>query len=131
MLGLHFHQWLNVAHQGSNGGTRADGVIVLANMSQHGIDVVSVERSSAWKTKVNFLQAQLFHVAQEFDLLFNGWIASTWTLKAIAQRFIIKPYTVRVVGFVSLEVVLNRVPIVNQRTLVHQSHRWGEDPQHA
>ena len=107
------------------------GVIVLTDVGEHGVNVVSMERSSAWKTEVNFLQAQLFHVAQEFDLLLNGWIAGAWTLQAIAQRFIIKPNTVWMVGCVSLEVVLNRVPIVNQRTLVHQSHRRDEIPQHA
>ena len=87
MLGLHFDQRFDIAHQGSNSSAGANGVIVLTNVGQHGIDVVAMERAGPWQTKVHLLEAQLLHVAEQFDLLLNGRVACTGALETVAQAF--------------------------------------------
>ena len=131
VLGLHLHQRFDISHQGPNGRTRADGVVVFPDVSEHGIDVVAMERASPWQAEVDLLQTELFHVAEKFNLLLDGGVACAGALKTVAQGFIVKPNPVRMVVRITLEVVLHRVPIVNQRTLVHQSHRRREGPLRA
>ena len=125
---LHLHEGLNVAHEGSNGRTRPNGVIVFSNVREHGVDVISMMRTCPGQTEVDFLQTKLFHVAEEFDFLLDGGVSGTGALKSVAQRLVVKPHPVRMVCSVAFNLVLHGVPIVNQRTLVHQTSPPGRKP---
>ena len=114
VFGLHFHQWLNVAHEGADRSARTNAVAVVFDVGEHGVDVVSVKRSSPREAEVDFLNAKLFHVTQQLNLLLNRRVSCAGALQTIPQRFVIKPYAMGVIGCISVEFVLNRVPIVYQ-----------------
>ena len=97
VLGLHLNQRFNVAHQGTNRCTGSDGIVVFADVRQHGIDVIAMERPGTGKTQIHFLETEFFHVSEEFDFLLNGWIARTRALQSITKCFVIKPHAVRMV----------------------------------
>ena len=55
MLGLHFNQRLDIAHEGPNSRSGLNGVVVFTNVCEHGVDVGPVERPGSWQTQVNLL----------------------------------------------------------------------------
>ena len=55
MLGLHLDQRFDIAHQGPNGRSGPNGVVVFADVGEHGVDVRPVERTGSRETQVNFL----------------------------------------------------------------------------
>ena len=71
VLGLKVNQGFDVRHDRAHSTSGLNGVIVLADVTEHRVDVVDVERTRSGEAKIDPLQAKLLHVIEQFLLLFD------------------------------------------------------------
>ena len=71
VLGLKIDQGFDVRNDRPDRTAGLDGVVVFADVTEHGVDVVDVERASSGEAKIDPLKAELLHVIEEFLLLLD------------------------------------------------------------
>ena len=113
MFCLQVNEWLNIGDQSPNRASRSQIVVSIAHVFQHRIDVIDMERTRPGKPKIYLLNPKTLHVVNQFYLLFYGRVSSAWTLQTVSESFIVKPQLMWVIRLVSINGIVNRIPVID------------------
>ena len=83
-------------------------------MTEHGVDVIDVERAGSGEAKIDPLKAKLLHVIEQFLLLFNQGFNAEGSAGR-HQGLVVEPNLVQVTACIARKLTVRDVPIVDGR----------------